>query len=93
VRLAFFGRFIRHAPKSHEQEPPADERDEANRCVRRAVAELPNRYREVVVLRYLQEMEIDEIREVLGESRSAIEVRLHRARTMLKDVLEDHDDT
>jgi RNA polymerase sigma-70 factor (ECF subfamily) len=89
VRLAFLDRFIRRAPASHEPEPPADERDETNRRVRRAVFDLPNRYREVVVLRYLQEMEIDEVREVLGESRSAIEVRLHRARAMLKDVLDE----
>ena len=90
VRLAFLERFVRRAPASqHEPEPPADERDETSRRVRRAVSELPNRYREIVVLRYLQEMEIDEIRQVLGASRGAIEVRLHRARAMLKDALDD----
>jgi RNA polymerase sigma-70 factor (ECF subfamily) len=53
------------------------------------VSALPNRYREVVVLRYLQGMEIDEIRAVLGLTRAAIEVRLHRARAMLRDVLDE----
>ena len=48
---------------------------------------LPGKYREVIVLRYLQEMDLDAIAEVLGASRSAIEVRLHRARAMLKDEL------
>ena len=89
VRLAFLSRFIRQAPTSYETEPPADERDETNRRVRRAVSALPNRYREVVVLRYLQGMEIDEIRAVLGLTRAAIEVRLHRARAMLRDVLDE----
>ena len=48
---------------------------------------LPSKYREVIVLRYLQEMDVDVIAEVLGANRSAIEVRLHRARAMLKDEL------
>jgi RNA polymerase sigma-70 factor (ECF subfamily) len=51
------------------------------------VGGLPNRYREVIVLRYLQEMDVDAIADVLQASRSAIEVRLHRARAMLKDEL------
>ena len=54
---------------------------------RRAVQDLPAKYREVVVLRYLEEMDMDEICEVLGLARGAVDVRLHRARSRLKDAL------
>lgn len=60
---------------------------ERGRLVREAVRGLGSKHREVVVLRYLEGMEIEEIARVLGVSRSAVEVRLHRARQELKDVL------
>ena len=55
--------------------------------VRAAVAKLPMRYREVVVLYYLQEMRLDEICVIVGASRAAVEVRLHRARGRLRELL------
>lgn len=57
--------------------------------VRRAVRKLPPKYREVVVLRYLEEMPLPEIAEVLELSRNAVEVRLNRARKRLKQDLAD----
>jgi RNA polymerase sigma-70 factor (ECF subfamily) len=87
IRLAFLKRWMTDAPTSQEAESDHGERDETNQRVRQAVAGLPNRYREVIVLRYLQGMDVDAIAEVLGVGRNAIEVRLHRARAMLKDEL------
>jgi RNA polymerase sigma-70 factor (ECF subfamily) len=55
--------------------------------VRRAVRALPARYREVVVLRYLQGLEPAEICRLLGISTNALNVRLNRARKRLKDAL------
>lgn len=55
--------------------------------VRDAVRALPARYREVVVLHYLEQMSVDTIAESLGTSRNVVEVRLHRARARLKDRL------
>jgi RNA polymerase sigma-70 factor (ECF subfamily) len=52
--------------------------------VRRAVEGLAMRYREPVVLRYLEELDTDEISLVLGISRNALQVRLSRARKLLK---------
>lgn len=52
--------------------------------VRSAVAALPAKYREPVVLRYLQELPIDEIGHILGISQNALHVRLSRARKRLK---------
>lgn len=55
--------------------------------VRRAVQALPPACREVTVLRYLEEMPIEGIAEVLSVSRNVVEVRLHRARQKLKEAL------
>lgn len=55
--------------------------------VRRAVRRLPAKYCEVVVLRYLEEMSVDHIGQILGLTRSAVEVRLHRARVRLRKEL------
>jgi RNA polymerase sigma-70 factor (ECF subfamily) len=52
--------------------------------VRKAVAALPARYREPIVLRYLQEMHTEEIGRTLGISQNALHVRLSRARERLK---------
>ncbi|MHC4324990.1 MAG: RNA polymerase sigma factor [Planctomycetota bacterium] len=54
------------------------------RHVRRAVAALPAKYREPVVLRYLQELGADETSRILGISKNALNVRLSRARKRLK---------
>ena len=57
--------------------------------VRAAVQELPQTYREVVVLRYLEELEVADIAGVLALAKNTVEVRLSRARGMLRDVLGD----
>jgi RNA polymerase sigma-70 factor (ECF subfamily) len=55
--------------------------------VRRAVRILPPKCREVVVLRYLQELPTDEICRILGISTNALQVRLNRARERLRQQL------
>jgi len=55
--------------------------------VRQAVRRLPTALREVVVLRYLQEMPVGQICKALGLTESAVNVRLHRARAALKGLL------
>jgi RNA polymerase sigma-70 factor (ECF subfamily) len=57
--------------------------------VRRAVGQLPGRLREVVVLRYLEEMPIMEVAQGLEISTNAVNTRLSRAREQLKDKLAD----
>ena len=52
--------------------------------VRLAVAALPVKYREPVVLRYLQELGTDEISRILGISKNTLHVRLNRARKRLE---------
>jgi RNA polymerase sigma-70 factor (ECF subfamily) len=66
-------------------------RDESLAAVRRAVAKLGAKEREVVVLHYLEECSVREMVEILGLQAGAVEVRLHRARRKLKDLLAGHE--
>lgn len=50
--------------------------------------ELPDEYRDPLVLFYLQDLSIAELAEALGLSESNAKVRLHRARKMLRERLE-----
>jgi RNA polymerase sigma factor (sigma-70 family) len=56
--------------------------------IRAAVARLPGLYREVVVLRYFNELSVDEVAAVLGRSTSTVGVQLLRARQLLRKGLE-----
>ena len=62
-------------------------RTETVESVRKAVLSLPERYREVVVLCDLQEMNYVEAAEVLGCAIGTVRSRLHRARAMLIEKL------
>jgi len=72
----------------HGGDKPAIDEERSAR-VRRAVQVLPQKYREVVVLRYLQGLEIAEICELLGARVNAVQVRLNRAKKRLKEQLGD----
>ena len=63
--------------------------DESGARVRAAVASLPPRDREVIVLYYLEGRAVAEIGEALRASPGAVEVRLHRARQKLRGMLSD----
>lgn len=65
-------------------------RRETRRIVRRAIASLPPRYREVLTLRELQGLSYAEIAQVLDLSIGTVESRLHRARARLKRSLRKH---
>lgn len=85
LRLKFFAN--RELHESGQRETcPSDQSaidGETAAQVRAAVDALPNKYREVIVLRYLEEMPIVEVARVLGLSRGAVDVRLTRARERL----------
>lgn len=52
-----------------------------------AVAALPDKYREVVILYHLEEMSVRETAAALTLSESAVKMRLARAREMMRDYL------
>ncbi len=68
------------------REIPAEEleRKELAGLLRQAVERLPEIYRNVVILRDIEEMDSRETAEVLGITEGAVKVRLHRARAMLQ---------
>lgn len=60
------------------------ERQERDDSLRRAVAELPEVYRTVVVLHYFQDLAYEEIARVLSIPEGTVKVRLFRARRLLQ---------
>lgn len=63
------------------------ERQEMRSLIRRALAALPLAYREVFVLRELEERNVKETAETLGITVASVKMRLHRARMMLQKQL------
>lgn len=55
--------------------------------VRAAIEKLPPSYRAVLVLRDIEELSTEETAEVLSLTRTAVKVRLHRARLALRTLL------
>lgn len=55
--------------------------------VERAIAQLPHNLREVIVLRGVEELSQGETALVLGISEKAVETRLYRARTQLRELI------
>ena len=53
----------------------------------RAIQSLPEHYREVILLRDIEELSIDEIAVVLGLTRESVKARIHRARIMIREYL------
>ncbi|WP_245632231.1 sigma-70 family RNA polymerase sigma factor [Edaphobacter aggregans] len=60
------------------------EREEVRKLIQQAVEELPDIYRQVFLLRDVEELNINETAKVLNLSIPNVKVRLHRARMMLQ---------
>ena len=71
-----------------ESADKALERAETRALINRAIDQLPESYRTVLVMRDLEEMSTAEVAEMLGVSANVIKVRLHRARQALRTLLE-----
>ena len=83
--LRFFSRAVAKASATGAcDEGKVQVDDETFDKVRLAVQALPLKYREPVVLRYLQELSMGEIARILSISRNALQVRLSRARERLR---------
>jgi len=63
------------------------QRKELRDALKRALAELPPKYREVLVLRDIQHMSIEETAQALGISAGNVKTRLLRARLQMRDAL------
>jgi RNA polymerase sigma-70 factor (ECF subfamily) len=63
------------------------ERKELGEILRGAIASLPAIYRNVVLLRDIEEMDVRETAQALGITEGSVKVRLHRARALLQRTL------
>jgi RNA polymerase sigma-70 factor (ECF subfamily) len=68
---------------------PSDavEQKEVREAVDKALADLPDIYRLVFILRDMQHLDVAETAEALGLGESAVKTRLHRARLMMRESL------
>lgn len=74
-------------PKDPRPSGPGLEEEQRDRAVRNAVATLPAKYRDAVVLFYFQEMDLEGAARSLGLSQGTVKSRLFRAREILKSKL------
>ncbi|WP_371417182.1 sigma-70 family RNA polymerase sigma factor [Granulicella sp. L60] len=63
------------------------ERQEVKLILQQAITDLPLIYREIFLLRDVEELSVNESAETLGISVASVKVRLHRARMMLQKKL------
>ena len=66
------------------------ERQEIRALIQQAVAELPDTYREIITLRDVEDLNVNDTASLLGISVTLVKVRLHRARMMLQKKLVPH---
>jgi RNA polymerase sigma-70 factor (ECF subfamily) len=70
-----------------EEDLDSAERAETRAVVRRAIDGMPERYRTVLVLRDIEELDTASVAEALNITPNAVKIRLHRARQALKQRL------
>jgi RNA polymerase sigma factor (sigma-70 family) len=58
--------------------------------VRECIAELPEQYRVVLMLRAIEDVDTVDVAAMLGISPNAVKIRLHRARQALRTLLAPH---
>ncbi len=63
-------------------------REDVRDAVRDAIERLPDDYRDVLLLRDIEELHTEETAEILKISRGAVKMKLHRARAALKKLIE-----
>jgi RNA polymerase sigma-70 factor (ECF subfamily) len=64
------------------------ERRELREIVQRSIQELPENYRNVLMLRDIEGLDTEEAANLMGISANAVKTRLHRARQALRGLLE-----
>jgi RNA polymerase sigma-70 factor (ECF subfamily) len=77
--------FVEGSDRSPEQ---AASCRQAGDAVQHALNRLPPDYREVIILKHIEGLDYQEIADSLGVSVSALKVRAHRGREMLRKLLE-----
>jgi RNA polymerase sigma-70 factor (ECF subfamily) len=60
-----------------------------SKAIIQALKKLKQEYQEVITLRYVDELEVSEIAEIIGKGNVAVRVTLHRALNKLKEFLKE----
>lgn len=68
------------------------ERWETAECVQRALSGLPVRDREILALRYMEDLKVAELAERINMPVGTVKAQIHRALARLKTLLERHHD-
>lgn len=83
--------FLRRNKKVQAMEPemietysPGAEDIYTDMDLQRTLEDLPTKYRSVIVLRYFEDLKIDEVAEVLNENTNTIKTRLYQALQLLR---------
>lgn len=79
-----------HVEQFSDWSTPADvllERKETRAIVRASIDQLPDSYRDVLILRDIEELSTQEVADALGLTPTAVKVRLHRGRQALSTLL------
>ena len=63
------------------------EADDFQKRLKEALSQLPESYREIVVLREIEELKYQEIADITGRPLSSVKIYLHRGRKMLRQQL------
>lgn len=65
-------------------------RKEMNECLQDYIRQLPGMYRSVLLLSHMENLSNQEIADVLGITLDTVKMRLHRARTFLREALAEN---
>src|SRR6201747_2616153 len=76
-----------HSAASEDPEKTMAQR-EIQHVVEHAIDELPEAFRIVFITRVIEGMNVEETADILGLKPETVKTRLHRARTMLRDIVE-----
>lgn len=88
---------VRSEGHTYEMDIPGDEPDPDVRAsgsvtlelIQNALREVPDNFREVVVLRDMQDLSYNEIEAITGLPLGTVKSRIHRGRSMLQNLLSD----
>ncbi len=76
-------------PEPDQDEPTPAEQFDERQHIELALAHVPYPYKEILILRYVEELSIDEISSTLELGKSATKMRLMRAREFFKTAYKD----
>ena len=68
---------------------PSDKDKYENIDLRRALDDLPHDYRSIIILRYFEDLKIEEVADVLNQNVNTVKTRLYRALKMLRLKMDD----